>query len=316
MKIYEKYQSILILISVVLGVMLGKIENLAQYVDQLIVVFLMIMLYGVFLQIPLEHLKDSFKNTRFTLTSLMMNFILTPVVAGLLGFLFLKHSPSLWVGFVMLMVTPCTDWYLVFTSMAKGNVSLSLAILPLNLILQLVLLPVYLFLFTGQQGSLDVTMILQSIVIVLIIPLILANITKLIVRRIKRRESVEKHIFSKLGVIQFIFLNLAILSMFASQGETLIENPQLLVIMLLPIVLFFVFTFLIGQLIGKLGRFSYSDTVSLNLTTMARNSPISLAIALTAFPDQPLIALVLVIGPLIELPLLAITSQLLLLIKK
>jgi len=60
----------------------------------------------------------------------------------------------------------------------------------------------------------------------------------------------------------------------------------------------------------------YEDSVSLNLTTLARNSPISLAIAVTAFPDQPLIALTLVIGPLIKLPILAIVSQFLLLIRR
>ena len=61
---------------------------------------------------------------------------------------------------------------------------------------------------------------------------------------------------------------------------------------------------------------SYKDTVSLSLTTLARNSPVALAIAVTAFPDEPLIALALVIGPLIELPVLACVSQVLLLIKK
>src|SRR5699024_3533650 len=69
-------------------------------------------------------------------------------------------------------------------------------------------------------------------------------------------------------------------------------------------------------IVSRFLKIPYEDSVSLNLTALARNSPISLAIAVTAFPDQPLIALTLVIGPLIELPILAIVSQLLLLIRR
>lgn len=57
--------------------------------------------------------------------------------------------------------------------------------------------------------------------------------------------------------------------------------------------------FIFGQAVGRFIGFNYQDTASLNLTTLARNTPIALAIALTAFPEQPLIAIALVIGPLI-----------------
>ncbi len=316
MKCYEKFQSLFILGTVILGLLLGKVDTIHTNVEKLIVPFLMIMLYGIFLQIPLERLKESFKNFGFTTTSLTINFIITPIFAGILGYLFLRDTPELWIGFVMLMVTPCTDWYLVFTSMAHGNVALSMAILPLNLILQLVLLPVYLLLFTGQQGSIDAYTLFESVVLVLAVPLLVGYISKRWMIKYKGEEWMESRVFSKLGIVQFLFLNLAIMAMFASQGKLIIENPQILVKMLLPIVVFFVVIFIIGQVIGRIRNFGYSDTVSLNLTTMARNSPISLAIAMTAFPDKPLVALALVVGPLIELPILAGTTQVLLWIRK
>jgi len=103
--------------------------------------------------------------------------------------------------------------------------------------------------------------------------------------------------------------------MFASQGEQLIQNPLILLKLLTPILLFFVIVFVVGQMVGRYLGFSYEDTASLNLTTLARNSPIVLAIALTAFPEKPLIALALVIGPLIELPVLGIISHTLLRIR-
>lgn len=102
--------------------------------------------------------------------------------------------------------------------------------------------------------------------------------------------------------------------MFASQGGYLIKNINVVYTLLIPVLLFFLINFLVGRYISRLLKFSHKDSVSLNLTTLARNSPIALAIAVTAFPDQPLIALALVIGPLIELPLLAVISQILLFI--
>src|SRR5699024_12753285 len=87
-------------------------------------------------------------------------------------------------------------------------------------------------------------------------------------------------------------------------------------ILMIPILLFFVITCVIGRSVGKFFKFTYEDSVRLSMTIIARNSPVSLAIAVRAFPYQPLIALALVIGPLIELPVLAIVSQILLFTRK
>lgn len=145
----------------------------------------------------------------------------------------------------MLLVTPCTDWYLIFTGIAKGNVALSTAILPMNLILQIILLPFYLLIFGGTTGMTGLSFLVESVLVVLL-PLLLAIAIRSL---LKNRDWLSKN-------------HLAI------------------------------------------------------LTTLARNSPIALAIAMTVFPDQPLIALTLVIGPLLELPVLAIITQLLLTLRK
>lgn len=100
--------------------------------------------------------------------------------------------------------------------------------------------------------------------------------------------------------------------MFASQGKILLENIQVLLILLIPVLLFFIINFCVGRLVGKVMKLSYEDNVSLNLTTLARNSPIALAIAVATFPDKPLISLALIIGPLIELPVLFIIAKILL----
>lgn len=213
----------------------------------------------------------------------------------------------------MLMVTPCTDWYIIFTGLAKGNVALSTAILPLNLLLQVFLLPVYLLIFGGTTGFIELSFLVESILIVLFIPLALSVLTKAL---LKSKQQFAKNLLSKLSALPIISLSLAIVAMFASQGQLLLDNLNLLWKLTIPILLYFVINFIVGRKIGQLLKFSQSDKVSLNMTTLARNSPIALAIAMTAFPDQPLIALTLVIGPLLELPILAIITQILLFISK
>lgn len=221
--------------------------------------------------------------------------------------LFLDH-PALAIGFIMLMVTPCTDWYLIFTGVARGNLALSTAILPLNLILQILLLPIFLLLFTGTRGGIEGAYFIEGVVIVLLLPLLLAGLTQLL---LKNKEQLQSKILSKLSVLPIVFLAFAIMAMFASHGQLLVENIELLWSLILPVLLFFVLNFFFGQLVGRSLKFSYADRASLSLTTLARNSPIALALAMTAFPDQPLIALTLIIGPLIELPVLAVVTQVL-----
>jgi ACR3 family arsenite efflux pump ArsB len=212
----------------------------------------------------------------------------------------------------MLMVTPCTDWYLIFTSLAQGDVALATALLPWNLLLQVILLPIYLLIFTGELVNINTAILLENVVLVLVVPMLLALISK---RLIQLRNRIWHRLIHNIAANQWLFLYVAIAAMFASQGEILIEQPGLLLTMLLPVLLFFGVNFWLGQIVGRLAHFSYEEVACLNCTTLARNSPISLAIATSAFPERPLIALALIIGPLIELPILAVVSQVLLLLR-
>lgn len=309
MNLLEKLYTFIIFLAVLIGIGIGQTELIRANAESFIVPLLVAMLYITFLQIPMEELKKAFKDIRFTYTSVIINFVWTPILAWLLAMVFLGDNPALFLGFIMLMVTPCTDWYLIFTGVAKGNVALSTAILPLNLILQVILLPVYLLIFGGTTGVIELSFLIESILVVLFMPLILSLLTKMFLRK---RQQVRDNLISTLSVLPIIFLSLAIVAMFASQGQLLLDNLDVMWKIIIPILLFFIVNFFVGQRIGKVMRFSNSDRASLSLTTLARNSPIALAIAMTAFPDQPLIALTLVIGPLLELPILAIITQLLL----
>ena len=313
MNLFEKLYTLIIFLAVMIGIGFGQVEMIRINAESFIVPLLIMMLYITFLQIPFEEIKKAFKNIKFTYTSVLINFVWTPLFAWLLSLLFLGDNAALSIGFIMLMVTPCTDWYLIFTGIAKGNVALSTAILPLNLILQVILLPIYLLIFGGSTGIIELSFLVESIFVVLFIPFVLAFLTKILLRN---KKQLGENLLDKLSIFPILFLSFAIVAMFASQGQLLLKNLEVMWQMTIPILLFFIINFIVSQKVGQWMKIPTADTTSLSLTTLARNSPIALAIAMTAFPDQPLIALALVIGPLLELPILAVITQVLLFMNK
>lgn len=308
MNLIGKLQPVIIITAALLGLLLGAVTPLGKVSSSLIEVFLMLLLYILFLSIDLKQIKKSFTNVRFTLSAVIINFVFTPLFGYLLGKIFFPGSLDIRIGLLMLLVTPCTDWYLVFTGLSKGNVELGMSILPLNLILQIVLLPVYLLVLIGSEVTMDVGSLVSSVAMVLVIPFVLAYITKLIT---KNSEKFKNFLSDQGDNLQLLFLCLAVVVMFASEGKNLLDNPLLLAQMFIPLLIFFAVLFFVAQLVGRLMKFPKKDIVALNMTTLARNSPLSLAIAVVTFPEQPLVSLALVIGPLIELPVLSVISGIL-----
>ena len=304
MDLIEKLEPIIIFSAVVIGLIFSNIEIIAQNSEYLINIFLCLMLYGLFLEVPLNELKDSFKNVKFTSTSLIINFLWTPLFGYFLGSLFLKGNLDIVIGFFMLILTPCTDWYLVFTKMAKGDVKLSLSILPINLVLQIILLPIYLVIFFSSANTMDYSQLAYSLLIVIVIPFIAAQITKFILNNNLQEKATE--LFTNL---QIWFLSLAVFYIFASQGELLFNNLNSVVSIFIPLIIFFGVNVIIDLLVSQKVNFTYQEYASLTMTTLARNSPLALAIAINSFPGHELISIALVIGPLIELPVLYIVSK-------
>lgn len=307
----NKFQSGILLLLIIISVLLGQVHIIGVIAEDIIMPALIVMLFLLFIQIPISDIGKSIKNIKFTSLTVAINFIWTPILVFLLGKIFLKAEPDLLIGFVMLMVTPCTDWYLIFIGRAKGNTGLGASLLPLNFILQIILLPFYILIIGGTTVKLDVMNLLTSTILSLLIPLLLAVICRKIILYKKGKNYFKEVISENACKYQGWFLNIAIAAMFASQGKLLITNPEVLFKLLIPILLFFIINFIIGKYVGKLFKLSYEDKVVLSLTTLARNSPIALAIAVLSFPSSPIIALALVIGPLIELPILLIISNLL-----
>ncbi len=308
MDLPQKLQPVCILLAAGAGLLFGWASPQGGHGAALVEPLLMVMLYFVFLAVDAGRLKASFMDARFTLTALIVNFVWTPVFAWLLGLVFLVDSLDVRIGLVMLLATPCTDWYLVFTGLARGNVELGASILPLNLMLQIVLLPVYLMLFFGGTAGFGPWDVLRGMLPVLAVPVGLAALTRLIAA--SGADCLTARLNRRGDTVQLVFLCLAVACMFASESRQVFSHPGLCIEMLTPLAVFFAVNFTaVLQLGGRL-RLPFADSTALLFTTLARNSPLSLAIAVAVFPDRPLIALSLVIGPLIELPVLGLAVSL------
>lgn len=310
MNLVEKIEPIIIFSAVLIGLLLSNINIIDQNTGNLINLFLCLMIYGLFLEVNLNELKNSFKNVKFTLTSLAINFIWTPLFGYFMGSLFLKGNVDILIGFFMLILTPCTDWYLVFTKLAKGDLNLSLSILPLNLILQILLLPIFLVIFFSSGNSMDYMQIIYSILIVIVIPFVGAQITKFLLN-----ETIKEKVTGTISSLEIWFLSIAVFCIFSSQGSLLFDNLNSVISIFIPLIIFFIANTIIDLLLSEKINFTYSEYASLTMTTLARNSPLALAIAINSSPNHELIAIALVIGPLIELPVLYIVSKFCLWIK-
>ncbi len=302
MNFISRFQPLIIIFSTMIGLILGIFTPLGNISVYYVEIFLMLLLFILFLSVDIKQFKRAALNIKYTSTSLIINFIITPIIAYLLGLLFFEDSIAIRIGLLMLLVTPCTDWYLVFTKLSRGNVEINLSILPLNLILQVVLLPLYLLFFFKSVVDMELTAIINGIVMVLFIPFVFAVFIRTFTK--KTKELITNHG----DELQLLFLCLAVIVMFASKGQSLLDNYFLLLMLFVPLLCFFITIYFMVKIIGKVIDLKRKELISLHFTTLARNSPLALAISVSAFPDEPLISLSLIIGPLLELPILSLIS--------
>ncbi len=268
----------------------------------------MALLFLVFLTVDLKSLKRSFYNSRFSSSAIILNFIWTPVFAYLLGILFFNNMLDVRIGLLLLLVTPCTDWYLTFTKLSGGDTALGSSILPINLVLQIVLMPVYLFLFFGISTEIDFFNILKDAFIVIFIPAIVLAIFKFLISEFQICEKTYSWMETKNDNLQILLLCFVIFFMFSSNSGYIIDNLLILIAIFIPLLLFFIVNYIFSSNIGISVGLTYQETTSLIFTTVARNSPLALAIASATFSDSPMILVILAVVPLIELPTLTMMS--------
>ena len=142
------FELLLLLGAIVTGGISGIFYNIKpSFVDYSIIAMLFFLFYGI----SLDGLKNGIKNKRYISIALISNFIIIPILAFFLTRLFVNPINPIFIGLIIYMVAPCTDWYLGFTKIANGDVEANTALLPYNLLFQVILLPVFLYLFTNNS---------------------------------------------------------------------------------------------------------------------------------------------------------------------
>ncbi len=308
----DKLRPFILIATVFLGFLAGTVfVEFSKYSDSILYIAIIVLIYSVMLGVPHTRIWNAYKNLRFFGIAWFVNFVIIPLIAWVLALIFLGAYPAIFVGFILYLVTPCTDWFLVFTSMAKGDVPLGLALLPTNLILQILLIPVYLLLFAGKIVPFQFETFLETLLVFILLPFILSILTRVILSAIKSHQWAYEFIDTIVSPFQLITLTVVLFTMFAGQTKIILDNIAPLLLILIPIIIFFIISFIMAQFVSRGFHLSYKECALLTCTTAARNSPLGLAIAIGLFPEQPLIHVALIIGVLIELPVLVLVVRLL-----
>lgn len=307
----DRLLPLLLIGSIGVGLAVGAVApGLADSLAAGVSIGVFALIYLVMLGVGLGGLARIAAERRFLAAAVGLNFVINPLLAWGLSTVFLAGSADLQVGLILFLVTPCIGWYLVFTEMAGGDTALGVSLLGVNVVLQVLLLPLYLIVFIGDSTSIPASAMVRSVALYLVAPAALAAFTRTITRRRRRRrrpttETQPPIRFPSVSTLKTVALAVVIVSMFASQRETIVDNPSVFGQLVLPVSLFFVITFAMALAVGHRLGIPDSQVSLLAFTTTSRNSEASLAIAATAF-SSPLVGLTVVLGPVIELPLLVV----------
>ncbi len=274
-----------------------------------------IVILAVMLPVEIRDIGQAFKKLRPTAIALFVNFLFIPAFSWAMGWLLLSAYPDFWVGAILYTLTPCIGWYLIFTDLAKGDVPWGIALLPWNITLQIVLMPVYLYILVGKVIPVDFTVLARSIGLFLVAPFVLAYLAQKIIVHSKGRDYFFGPVKTVVGELKLWGLVIVIISMFASQKSISASEARSVGLLIGFLILFFLILFVIAVVLGKSFRLGYEDTVTMAFTTTARNSEAVIGVAVAAFPGHPLVYLAIILGPIVELPMLLFIARLMLSLK-
>jgi len=177
----ERHQIWIYLCAILGGLLLGSLRpDVAPTLQTLLWPALIVLLYTTFVQIPLLHVRNAFRDRRFLFANLLGNFVLIPLLVCL-TVRWLPDDPALRLGVLLVLLVPCTDWFITFTQLGKGNTARAIAVTPLNLLAQLLLLPVYLWLMLPTadfSAGLNGAAMLPTALLLIGLPLVASALTE------------------------------------------------------------------------------------------------------------------------------------------
>ncbi|WP_409312509.1 arsenic resistance protein [Pseudomonas putida] len=268
-----------VLAAIVFGLLAS---DTARQLEALITPAIAVLMYAMFLQIPFLDLRQGLGNRRFITALLLANFILVPLLVWAITRGLVEH-PAILVGALLVLLTPCIDYVVVFTHIGKGDSRLTLAATPVLLLAQLVLLPVYLALMLGgsSQVAISITPFVEAFVLLIVLPMALAVLTSAGARR-SRAVATWNDAWAWLPVPA---MALVLMVVIASQIVVVLRDFD----RLLPVVPVYIGFMLLAPVLGficaRLLRLPASEARSVTFSAATRNSLVVLPLAL-ALPEE------------------------------
>jgi len=257
------------------------------------------MMYPAMTNVRLTEVGQAFRSPRQLATVLLFNFAVAPFFMLLLANVFVA-DPELRTGLILYGLAPCIAMVIIFTFLAKGNTPMALVFVALNSVAQMLLIPVYARLLIGDV-SFDVSVVAESVVLYLGLPLVAGVLTRQAVVR-RGGEAAMDRLKPGLSALSILGLLFTLIVMFALKGDLILQRPQIVLEMAVPMAIFFLVMFGVVYLVSARLGFSYEDAVAVAFNSTGRDFEIAIAIAITAF--SPTVALATVVGPLIEVPVM------------
>jgi ACR3 family arsenite transporter len=319
----DRFLPVWIIAAMVLGLALGRAvpgldDALAAVevgsVSLPIAVGLLVMMYPVLAKVRYDELGHVTRDRRMLVTSIVLNWVVGPLLMFTLAWIFLPDLPAFRTGLIIVGLARCIAMVLIWNDLACGDGEAAAILVALNAIFQILAFALlgwfYLSVLPGwlglAQAALEVSMwsIAKSVLVFLGIPLLAGYLTRTIGERTRGREWYETSFLPRIGPAALYGLLFTIVILFALQGETITGNPLDVARIAVPLLAYFVLMWGGSMLLTRALRFDYQRATAVSFTAAGNNFELAIAVAIGVFGVASGQALAGVVGPLIEVPAL------------